>query len=134
MQQRGRKSRAQLAVTPVNRPATGAEPPQTPAHLGEPERQIWVDIFSEFDLPTDTAAHVLASALEAHMRARLAGEAIARDGMVTVGRDGQPRAHSLLSVERDARAAFLAGLKALAIDFKPPKESRIGGVGWLGDA
>ena len=50
------------------------------------------------------------------MRARLAREAIAREGMTTTGRDDQVKAHPLLAVERDARQAWLAGIKTLGLE------------------
>ena len=58
---------------------------------------------------------LLASALESHMRARLAREEIDNEGMTATGRDGQTKAHPLCAVERDNRAAFRAGMKALGI-------------------
>jgi hypothetical protein len=65
---------------------------------------------------TATAIDVLTSALEAHMRARLAREIVDKEGMTTIGRDGQAKAHPLLAVERDARAAWLAGVKHLGLE------------------
>jgi len=59
---------------------------------------------------------VLTTALEAHKRAREAREAIARDGMTVVGRDGQAKVHPLLAVERDARAGWLAAIKQLGLE------------------
>jgi hypothetical protein len=51
--------------------------------------------------------------------------------MTTVGRDGQPRVNPLLAVERDARSAFLTGLKQLKlIDIEPESGRRTqGGFG-----
>jgi hypothetical protein len=36
--------------------------------------------------------------------------------MTVVGRDGQAKVHPLLAVERDARAAWLAAIKALGLE------------------
>jgi P27 family predicted phage terminase small subunit len=105
---RGRKSRAELSVVPFQteaiRPHTDVDPPSPPDHLGKPERQIWRGIFRDYGLSADVATAVLASALEAHQRARECREAIDRDGMTIIGRDGQTKVHPLLAVERDARA------------------------------
>jgi P27 family predicted phage terminase small subunit len=118
--QRGRKSRAALELShpqPANdRPHPAFDPPQPPSHLGEPERQIWADVFSDYELESKASIAVLATSLEAHMRARLAREAIAREGMTTTGRDDQVKAHPLLAVERDARQAWLAGIKTLGLE------------------
>ena len=36
--------------------------------------------------------------------------------MTVTGRDGQAKVHPLLAVERDARQAWLAGIKALGLE------------------
>jgi P27 family predicted phage terminase small subunit len=116
MLQRGRKSRAALAVEPFPRAVPDFAPPDPPGHLGEPEQKIWRDIHADFDLSTAAASHVLTTALEAHQRARVCREAIESEGMTLEGRDGQTKVHPLLSVERDARHAWLTGLKTLGLE------------------
>jgi phage terminase small subunit len=118
MKQRGRKSAAALALVPhesetVPRPESGL--PQPPAHLGKPEQQIWRDVFRDFSLTAQISGAVLATALEAHQRCREAREVINREGMI-VGRAGQGKVHPLLAVERDARQAWLAAIKALKLE------------------
>jgi phage terminase small subunit len=114
-----RKSAAALAMIPVQpeaiRPRREFDPPPPPAHLGKPEQQIWRDVFADFSLTARISGAVLATALEAHQRAREAREIIAREGMV-VGRAGQGKVHPLLKVERDARQAWLAAIKALGLE------------------
>jgi P27 family predicted phage terminase small subunit len=117
---RGRKSiydliepvalREQLAPVPRR---TRRQPPD---HLGEPERDIWKHVLGDYDLSTETAFAVLTTALEAHQRAREAGETVLREGMQVAGRDGQAKVHPLLAVERDARAAWLAAVKQLGLE------------------
>jgi len=114
---------AKTALTISNRSRSGRNFPkprrtrrQPPDHLGECERQIWGHVLADFDLSTETAIHVLTTALEAHQRAREARETISREGMQLPGRDGQAKVHPLLAVERDARAAWLASLKALGLE------------------
>jgi P27 family predicted phage terminase small subunit len=118
MTKRGRKSRAELAVVPFRtvRPRADFEAPSPPDYLGEPERQIWAGVFRDYDLSADVATAVLATALEAHQRARECREAIDRNGMTVTGRDGQVKVHPLLAVERDARAQWLAGVKTLGLE------------------
>jgi P27 family predicted phage terminase small subunit len=89
---------------------------QPPDHLEVPERQIWKHILADYQLSTETAFHVLVTCLENHMRARQAREVIDKEGMVTIGRDGQQKAHPLLAVERDSRAAWLSGIKLLGLE------------------
>jgi P27 family predicted phage terminase small subunit len=122
MKQRGRLSAAQQTLDlvhprpPGERARLAFDPPQPPPHLGKPERQIWDDIFKDYELESRASVAVLATALEAHQRARECREIILRDGPTVTGRDGQLRVHPLLAVERDARAAWLTGLKTLGLD------------------
>jgi len=117
-QQRGRKSAAALALVHHEPPTILSQrefdPPSPPAHLGKPEQQIWRDVFSDFSLTARISAAVLTTALEAHMRARLARTIIDAEGMI-VG-PGPGKVHPLLAVERDARQAWLAGVKALGFE------------------
>ena len=115
MAQRGRKSAAALALVPHEAPTMQFDPPSPPAHLGKPEQQIWRDVFHDFTLSARISGAVLATALEAHQRAREARETINREGMIIGGR-GQGRIHPLLAVERDARAAWLSAIKALGLE------------------
>jgi hypothetical protein len=111
MVQRGRKSAAQLAVIPLKQSAYGSRPefksPPPPEHLGAPERLIWADACRDLNL-SPTALSVLATGLEAHMRARQCRQQIEAEGMTHMGRDRQVKVHPLLAVERDARAAWLS--------------------------
>ena len=128
MARRGRKSRAELAFQsiepPVLRPSLAlvqpAGAPQPPSHFGEAEQRIWRDIFSDYEFSTKTAIAVLTAALtaalDAHQRARECREAILREGMTVVGRDGQAKVHPLLAVERDARQAFLSAVRTLGLE------------------
>jgi P27 family predicted phage terminase small subunit len=117
---RGRPSRASLGIVPLqpvdDRPRPAPNPPPPPDHLGEPERAIWRRVFEDFKHSTHLAADVLRSGLESHQRARECREAIERDGATVEGRDGQLRAHPLLAVERDSRAAWLAAIKLLGLE------------------
>jgi P27 family predicted phage terminase small subunit len=117
MKQRGRKSAASLSV--VGRPRLVVsqptdDPPPPPAHLGEIERRIWNDVIADWK-GTRVSFAVLTSGLESHQLARECRETIAAEGLTIIGRDGQPKAHPLCSVERDARAAFQRAIKQLGI-------------------
>ena len=120
MRHRGRKNVYDLiepaALRPQLAPVPRAIRRQPPDHLGEPERQIWKHVFSDYELSTETAVHVLTTALEAHQRCREARQRIEEDGTVVTGRDGQPKPHPLLSTERDARAQWLAAIKQLGLE------------------
>ena len=117
MKQRGRKSKASLALAGKPHLVAISPPPdvpQPPPHLGEPERAIWAYIVADWSGSRASFA-VLTAGLEAHQRARECREIIGEEGMVVTGRDNQPRAHPLINAERDARRAFAQTFRQLGI-------------------
>ena len=96
------------------------KPPAMPRHLQAPERALWRDLVRDFTFNDVASLALLRSALEAHQRARRCRVVIDREGMTMRDRFGQVRAHPLLGPERDARAAFLAMMRALNLDLGVP--------------
>ena len=90
--------------------------PAPPSHLTGPERDLWKSLVSDFSFSDPASLAILASAMEARNRMRRCREQIDRDGETTKDRFGQLRGHPLLAAERDARAAFLAGMRSLNLD------------------
>lgn len=80
-------------------------------------------ILEEYSIDDAAGTHILNTACEAFDRMRVAQKAIEVDGITTMDRWGQIKAHPLCSVERDARAQFLAALKALNLDLEPLRDS-----------
>lgn len=84
--QRGRKSAASLEIIRAepagHQPRPAFDPPQPPDHLGEPEQRIWAGVFADYTLATGASIAVLATALEAHQRAREAREVVLVEGML----------------------------------------------------
>jgi P27 family predicted phage terminase small subunit len=93
-----------------------------PTHISAAAKKLWNDIFREYSIDDAAGLAILRAALEAFDRSQAARKAINKAGMTVTGRDGQVRSHPLLTVERDNRAAFLAGLKALNLDLEPLKK------------
>jgi hypothetical protein len=77
---------------------------------------MWRDLTAahRFDDPASLA--LLRTTLEAHQRARRCRETIDREGEAVKDRFDQIKPHPLLAAERDARSAFLMGMRALNLD------------------
>ncbi len=90
--------------------------PPPPRHLLPTERGMWSAIIRENELADESSLALLRSALESHQRARTCREAVDREGATFADRFGQIKIHPLIGAERDARAAFVAAIKALNLD------------------
>ena len=93
--------------------------PKPPENLSHEAKQWWRKLADEYALDDAAALLILQTALEALDRMRAAQEAITSDGEIVKDRFGQFRAHPAVTIERDARAAMLAALKALNLDLEP---------------
>ncbi len=100
---------------PIPRPS-GGKAPSPPRYLNSPERKLWRELHAGFDLTDPAAVALLIAAMEAHQRSRKCRESVDHDGQTFRDRFGQVRPHPLLAAERDARAAFLAAMRALNLD------------------
>lgn len=94
---------------------------RAPGHLSKEAKKIFKDLSAEYGIDDVAGLRILRVALEAFDRAQAARATIDRDGMTTVDKFGQLKPHPLLASERDSRAAFLSGLKALNLDLEPLK-------------
>ena len=99
---------------------------KVPKHLSEEAMAIYNGILAEYSITDVAGLRTLQAACEAWDRAQLARASIDKIGMVVKDRFGCVRPHPLLPIERDARAAFLAGLKALDLDTTQETKKRPG--------
>lgn len=95
------------------------KPASTPKNLSSEAKSIWRRLVAAYGIDDEGGFEILRTGLEAHDRMRGAHAQIEREGMTFTDRFGQSKAHPLLSVERDARAQYLASLKALNLDLEP---------------
>jgi hypothetical protein len=93
-----------------------------PKHLTKESKRIWREILNEYQIDDTAGLKILRVSLEAFDRAQAARVQIDLDGMTVQDRFGAKKPHSLLPIERDSRAAFLAGLKALNLDLEPLRD------------
>jgi len=92
---------------------------KAPKHLSPEARRWWRKLQQEYAFEDQGGLLLLQTALEAFDRMRAAQGAIKEAGTTSLDRFGQLKAHPLLSVERDARAAMMAALKQLNLDLEP---------------
>jgi P27 family predicted phage terminase small subunit len=81
-----------------------------PKHLSREAKQIFNKLCAEYQIEDCAGTRILRVALEAFDRAQAARKAIDKVGMTVLDKAGQVKPHPLLPIERDSRAAFLAGL------------------------
>jgi hypothetical protein len=90
-------------------------------HLTAEAKKIFRAVAAEYQIEDVAGLRILRVALESFDRAQAARKQINKDGMCFRDRYGQLKPHPLLAAERDSRAAFLSGLKALNLDVEPIK-------------
>jgi hypothetical protein len=86
-----------------------------PSHLGKAEAELYAQVCRAFDMRDEVSLAILEEGLSSLQRCRLARETIDRGGMVFEDK-GRPKAHPLLPVERDSRAAALQAFKQLGLE------------------
>lgn len=95
---------------------------RAPKHLSKEAKKIWKSLITEYGIEDIAGLKILRVALEAFDRAQAAREKIDLEGMTVEDRYGQMKPRSLIACERDSRAAFLSGLKALNLDIEPLRD------------
>ncbi|MEQ1955969.1 P27 family phage terminase small subunit [Mesorhizobium yinganensis] len=106
----------------IRRPGA-AEIPSAPSHLAPATRKWFDSIVSDFDLES-WHLRVLIAAAEAWDRKEEARKAIAEFGLTFKDDKGGVKARPEVSIERDARIAFMRAVRELDLDTEPPAEGR----------
>jgi hypothetical protein len=90
--------------------------PSVPASLADgPEGELYATLVRSYGLRDAASLAILTEALTSLKIARECHEQIAKDGRTHLVA-GTPRVHPLVAAERDARSAFLCGLKMLNLE------------------
>ena len=95
--------------------------PKPPAHLSRASKAWWKEIVSGYELDSHHLKLLEGAAVQWD-RATEAREAIERDGVSTVDRWGQVKAHPAVEIERQAMTLFARLVRELALDVDPPGE------------
>jgi P27 family predicted phage terminase small subunit len=93
-----------------------------PKALSGEARTLWRRLTTENDISDGAGRLILQTGMEAFDRMRSAQAQVLREGATTTDRFGQVKAHPLLTVERDSRAAMLAALRQLNLDLEPVRD------------
>lgn len=83
------------------------------------DERLLRQLASEYAIQDPAVKLILKTTRGAYDRLVACQSAIDREGVSVVDRWGQTKSHPLLAAERDARAAVLAGLRALHLDVEP---------------
>ncbi len=98
------------------------KPPNPPKSLNAEAKKWWRKLVEEYEISDPLGLLLLQTALEALDRLRDAQNSIIDDGVTVTDRYGQLRANPAVNIERDARAAMLAALKAMNLDLEPLRD------------
>jgi hypothetical protein len=98
---------ARIGLLPLRKSALSP-----PKRLSAEARKSWQKVVDEYQIVDDTGLIILTTAFEAFDRMLNAQEQIKLEGMTSVDRFGQVKAHQLLTVERDASGAVLGGAES----------------------
>ena len=101
------------------------KPANPPKSLSTEAKTWWKKLVKDYEIDDSAGLLLLQTALESFDRMHGAQQAIASDGATIRDWFEQVRAHPMITVERDARAAMLTALKSLNLDLEPLRD-RIG--------
>lgn len=96
-----------------------APKPKSPPGLSAEARHWWRRIQIDYAITDPGGLFVLRAAVEAFERMLQAQTILAAEGLTTVDRFGQSRAHPAVIIERDSRGSMLAAIKQLGLDLEP---------------
>lgn len=93
-----------------------------PDHLRDAGRDFYARVADEYSLDDPAGLALLCTAAECIDRMRAAQAAIAEHGELTIDRYGSPKINPACGLEKDARAGFLAAVRALNLDLEPLRD------------
>ncbi len=96
--------------------------PTAPKTLSTDSRRLWRKFIDEYAIVDLGGLTILRSGLEALDLVRDCEGQIGKEGRTFTDRFGQVKGHPLLATLRDARAQWLASIKALNLDLEPLKD------------
>jgi hypothetical protein len=93
-----------------------------PEHLRDGGKAFFVAVADEYRIIDAAGLALLSRAAECVDRIEAAHRAIAEHGELVIDRYGAPKLNPACALEKDARAGFLAAMKALNLDLEPLRD------------
>jgi hypothetical protein len=93
-----------------------------PGHLRDAGRTFFAAVATEYSLDDPAGLALLSTAAECLDRMRAAQASIAERGELVDDRYGAPKLNPACGLEKDARAGFLAAMRALNLDLEPLRD------------
>lgn len=93
-----------------------------PDSLRDDGREFFQSVVAEYAIGDPAGLALLARASECVDRIAAAQVAIAEHGELVIDRYGAPKLNPACGLEKDARAGFLAALRALNLDIEPLRD------------
>jgi phage terminase small subunit len=116
---RGRPKAQLIPERPHLVPVTSVDLPVPPEHLSPDMKAWWQGVVTAYDLG-DHHLLTLEAACNAWDRMTTARQAIEQFGLTFTDERGMVRSRPEVSIERDARVAFLRCVRELDLDLEPP--------------
>jgi P27 family predicted phage terminase small subunit len=95
-----------------------------PRHLSAATKRWWVVILDEYELNA-ADLRTLQLAAEAFDRAQQARLILKKDGVTYEDRFGSPKKHPAVSIEENARTAFIRAVRELGLDGAAEPDPRL---------
>jgi P27 family predicted phage terminase small subunit len=97
--------------------------PPPPKTLSSESKALWKGLITDYGITDSAGLALVRQCCEATDRLRQVQGILKRDGLCTVDRFGQRRAHPMVAAERDCRQQILAAIRGLRLDISsaPPE-------------
>jgi len=86
-----------------------------PGHLRTPAKALWARLREDYCIDDAGGLALLEATCASYQRCEEARALIGKEGLTTVDRFGQTRAHPGIAIERDSRGQMISALRALKL-------------------
>jgi P27 family predicted phage terminase small subunit len=94
--------------------------PRSPTTLKASGRKFWAKVHGNFEMENEHSLKLLEQAAQCLDRLDEVAMIITKEGLCTLDRFGQQRAHPAILIERDQKALFVRIIRELGLDIPAP--------------